>query len=259
MRSWFAGVALLIATPALAADYAPLSGGRFASVLPAEPDAPDVVVAPFQLRREPVTNAEFLAFVTAHPQWRRDRVARVFAEPRYLQQWQDAETLGAAALPQQPVTQVSWFAAQAFCESENARLPTWNEWEFAAAADATRADARSDPAWREKILSWYAQPSSGALAAVGGEANVYGVRDLHGLVWEWVDDFNALLVAGDSRDQNDPDRLKFCGAGALNLRDRENYAVLMRIALLSSLQASDTTPNLGFRCAKAADTNTKSP
>jgi len=32
--------------------------------------------------------------------------------------------------------------------------------------------------------------------------------------------------------------------------DRENYAVLMRVAMLSSLQAADTTANLGFRCAK---------
>jgi formylglycine-generating enzyme required for sulfatase activity len=32
--------------------------------------------------------------------------------------------------------------------------------------------------------------------------------------------------------------------------DRDNYAVLMRVAMLSSLDAEDTTVNLGFRCAK---------
>lgn len=83
------------------------------------------------------------------------------------------------------------------------------------------------------------------------------MRDLHGLIWEWVDDFNSLLVSADSRDQNDPDRLKFCGAGALSLRDTENYAVLMRVAMLSSLKAADTTVNLGFRCAKPADAENK--
>jgi formylglycine-generating enzyme required for sulfatase activity len=241
------------AASAPAADYVALPGGSFASVLPADAKDADVIVAPFRLRREPVTNAEFLAFAMTHPDWRRDGIARVFAEPRYLSQWQSADTPGPNAPPSQPVTQVSWFAAQAFCESEGARLPTWSEWEFAAAADATRTDARKDPAWRETILSWYARPSDGALASIGGPPNVYGVRDLHGLVWEWVDDFNALMVAGDSRDQNDPDRLKFCGAGALNLRDRDNYAVLMRVAMLSSLKAADTTANLGFRCAKPAD------
>jgi formylglycine-generating enzyme required for sulfatase activity len=243
---------LLAAHAAAAADYVALPGGTFASALPADDKAADVVVPAFALRSEPVTNAEFLAFVNAHPDWRRDRTAVVFAEPRYLSHWQSADVLGPRALPDQPVTQVSWFAAQAFCEAEGARLPTWNEWEFAAAADATRTDARSDPAWREAILAWYAQPSGKPRAAVGGDANAYGVRDLHGLVWEWVDDFNALLVASDSRDQSDPDRLKFCGAGALSLRDKDNYAVLMRIAMLSALQASDTTANLGFRCARAA-------
>jgi len=235
---------------AAGADYVSLPGGTFASVLPADAKSADVYVAPFQLRREPVTNAEFLTFVTAHPEWRRDNVARVFAEPRYLSHWAAADALGANAQPTQPVTQVSWFAAQAYCESEGARLPSWSEWEFAAAADATRTDARADPAWRAAILAWYSRPSGQPLAAIGGGANIYGVRDLQNLVWEWVDDFNALLVAGDSRNQNDPDRLKFCGAGALNLRDRRNYAVLMRVAMLSSLKGADTTANLGFRCAR---------
>ncbi len=150
-----------------------------------------------------------------------------------------------------PVTNVSWFAAQAFCESEKARLPTWYEWEYVAAADEATADARSDPKWRARILSWYAQPSDKSAFVVGGVANYYGVRNMHGLIWEWVDDFNALIVSADSRDQGDPDKLKFCGAGAISLQNKENFAVLMRIALLSSLTAADTTENLGFRCARS--------
>jgi formylglycine-generating enzyme required for sulfatase activity len=148
------------------------------------------------------------------------------------------------------VTNVSWFAAEAFCESEHARLPTWLEWEYVAAADATRRDARDDPAWLARILSWYSRPAGAALPGVGGAADVYGVRDMHGVVWEWVDDFNALLVSPDSRAGDDPDKLQFCGAGAINLQDRQNYAVLMRVALLSSLRASDSTSSLGFRCAR---------
>jgi formylglycine-generating enzyme required for sulfatase activity len=252
---------ILLAFDAHASDYVALRGGSFASVLPAVSDTTkDRALAPapvamdsFRLREEPVTNAEFLAFVTAHPDWRRDRVASVFAESRYLSHWEAADALGAEAKADQPVTHVSWFAAQAYCESEGARLPTWYEWEYAAAADESRADARGDPAWREQILRWYATPSNAPLAAIGGAPNFYGVRDLHGLVWEWVDDAGALLVASDSRDQNDPDKLAFCGAGALELKDRDNYAVLMRIALLSSVKAADTTANLGFRCAKPMD------
>jgi formylglycine-generating enzyme required for sulfatase activity len=248
-----AALALLAAAAgATAAEYVALPGGTFTSVLPADGKAADANVAPFRLRVTPVTNGEFLAFVETHPEWRRDRVARIFAEARYLESWEGPAALGAAVLPEQPVTNVSWFAAEAFCESEGARLPTWYEWELAAAADATRTDARADPAWRGRILAWYARPSTDALPPIGGEANAYGVRDLHGLVWEWVDDFNALLVSADNREQGDPDLLRFCGAGAITLQQRENYAVLMRIAMLSSLKAADTTANLGFRCAKPA-------
>jgi formylglycine-generating enzyme len=76
------------------------------------------------------------------------------------------------------------------------------------------------------------------------------VQDLHGLVWEWVEDHSAMLVSGDNRDQGDPDQMRFCGAGALSMDDRENYAVLMRVAMLSALEGRDTTRNLGFRCAR---------
>ena len=80
--------------------------------------------------------------------------------------------------------------------------------------------------------------------------NVYGVRALHGVVWEWVDDVGAMLVDADNRNQGDAERGRFCGAGALAANDRENYAVLMRVAMLSSLNAADSTMNLGFRCVK---------
>jgi formylglycine-generating enzyme required for sulfatase activity len=243
----------LAATPAAAAgQYLVLPGGSFASVLPADGKAMQPQIAPFRLRSEPVTNAEFLAFAKAHPGWQRGRVATVLADAGYLSHWAGPTVLGAAALPQQPVTRVSWFAAQAFCESEDARLPTWYEWEYAAAADATRSDARADPAWRERVLNWYGRPSNTPLPAVGGDANVFGVRDLNGLVWEWVDDFNALLVGVDSRDQDGADKLKFCGAGAISMQEKENYATLMRVAMLSALKAANTTNNLGFRCAKPA-------
>jgi formylglycine-generating enzyme required for sulfatase activity len=233
------------------ADYAPLPGGRFESVLPQGPVptvSTPVDVTPFALRVTPVTVGEYLDFVRMHPEWRRDRVAPLFADKRYLVDW-PAPAQPPAALAS-PVVNVSWFAARAYCESEGARLPTWLEWEYAAAADESRRDARSDPAWRRRILAWYERPAGATPASVGGAANAYGVRDLHGLVWEWVDDFNALFIAGDSRTQGDPDLLKFCGAGAINIIDRDSYAVLMRIALLSSLNAADTTGSLGFRCAR---------
>jgi sulfatase modifying factor 1 len=244
-----AAVLALAGCAARAAQYVEVPGGTFASVVANDASAGMLTVGSFRMRSTPVTRAEFYRFVDEHAQWRPDTVSRVFADAGYLVDWQPAQTL-AAAVAAQPVTHVSWFAAQAYCEAEGARLPTWNEWEYAAAADTTRRDARADPRWRASILGWYARPADQAVAPVGGAANVYGVRDLHGLVWEWVDDFNALLVDADSRSASDSDKLKFCGAGAISLKQRENYAVLMRVALLSSLKAIDSTASLGFRCVR---------
>ena len=163
---------LLLALPvaglmAGAAEYVKLPGGNFRTALKYQDLKGDARIAPFALMRAPVTNAQFLAFVQAHPEWRRDRAARVLAEPRYLSHWSGAATPGPKALPQQPVVQVSWFAAQAYCEAQGARLPTWSEWEYAAAADETRRDARKGPAWRERILAWYSKPSNQALQRAG--------------------------------------------------------------------------------------------
>ena len=236
------------------ASYVPIAGGPFRSILPAGgKERADVKVGAYELQRTPVTTGEFLAFVRAHPEWQRGRVANALADGRYLQHWQGALELGADARPDQPVTNVSWFAARAYCEVRHARLPGWYEWEYAAAADSRVPDARHDPEWQQRILSWYARPSNAPPAAVArGQPNLYGVYDLHGLVWEWVEDFNALFIGADNRNQGDPDLLKFCGSGALSVEDRENYPVMMRLALLSSLRANSTTVNLGFRCAQPA-------
>jgi formylglycine-generating enzyme required for sulfatase activity len=242
----------LASTAAQGAAYVRLPGGDFDSVLPQNaPNLPQRVrIEPFELRTLPVTIAEFQAFLQTHPAWQRDRVPAVFAGPAYLSDWADALHPSPQASPQAPVTGVSWFAARAYCESEDARLPTWLEWESAAAADATRADARDDPQWAQRILNWYERPAASVLPPVGGPADVHGVRDMHGLIWEWVDDFNALFIAGDSRTQGDPDKQKFCGAGAISIVRRDSYAVLMRVALLSSLGGADSTGSLGFRCAR---------
>lgn len=248
-----AALAFLFAGIAGAADYVPVPGGEFKSVLPPGEGTETAPVAPFALRTTPVTNREFLAFVTRNPEWRRGAVPALFADGEYLAHWSGALSLGDAAPPDAPVVNISWYAARAFCESESARLPSWYEWEFAAAADETRADARGDAAFRQRMLDWYARTAAGGPPAVGrNPANVYRVQDLHTGVWEWVDDFNSLLVSGDNREQGDPDLMRFCGAGAISVRDRESYGVLMRIAMLSALQAHYTTRSLGFRCARDA-------
>jgi len=239
-------LALLLWLGAAAADdnaFVPVPGAVFQSARPLHAQE-DVRVRSFLLQRHPVTNGEFLAFVTANPRWQRGAVPVVMGDADYLGAWSSALDPGARATASQPVTQVSWFAAEAYCEAQHARLPDWHEWELAAAASASQRDARSDPVWRQQLLDGYARPAGKPLPAVEqGTANAYGLYDMHGLVWEWVRDFSSLMPA-------DHDAGRSCGSSALDLQQKENYAVLMRIALLSSLRASYTERIVGFRCAR---------
>jgi sulfatase modifying factor 1 len=237
-------------TPGLAAEPrdARLPGGEFATVLPPAAKATTTGVRPFRLDRALVSNADYARFVRSNPEWRRDRVARLFADEGYLRHWRGGTEPG-AEIARQPVTQVSWFAATAYCEARGARLPRWYEWEFAAAASETSPDARADATWRQKILDWYSKSARGSLPDAGASApNYFGIRDLHGVAWEWVEDAGGMLVSEDSREQGDGGN-RFCGAGATSFEDKENYAMMMRIAMLSSMKASYTSSSMSFRCA----------
>lgn len=245
LASW-----VLPPAPSLAAEPrdARLPGGTFSSVLPPSAKSRTTQVAPFVLDRALVSNAEFARFLRQHPEWRRGNVPKLFADADYLSAWSSATQPG-DALARKPVTQVSWFAASAYCEAQGKRLPRWYEWEFAAAASDQVPDARADATWRQKILDWYAKSASGPLPDAGtSPPNYYGIRDLHGVAWEWVEDAGGMLVSDDGREQGDGSA-RFCGAGATTFEQKENYAMLMRIAMLSSMKASYTSSSMSFRCA----------
>jgi sulfatase modifying factor 1 len=230
-----------------------IPAGNYAPLLRTTKDAAQVPVAAFLLDEHAVTNADFLAFVTANPQWRRSEVSRLFADASYLGHWTGDLEPGTRAPPAAPVVRVSWFAARAYARWAGKRLPSTAEWELAAAAGYTRADGRNDEALQRDLYAWLARPVPAVLPdASAPRPDFHGVRGLHGLVWEWVDDFNTAMVTGESRGDTGLERDLFCGAGAVGSKDTSDYAAFMRSALRSSLKANNTTTSLGFRCARDA-------
>ncbi len=228
-----------------------LPGGSFLPLYAAPGDTLEVVLAPFRLAEHAVTNAEYLDFVTARPEWRRSNVSPLFADENYLRHWRTdldpGDTLRAPL--DSPVCYVSWFAARAYAAWRGGRLPGTAEWEYAAGSGTGRAD----PELRQRILDWYAKPSRHPLPPVRSTFETDdGIWDLHGLVWEWVEDFNSALVTGESRADSDLDRKLFCAGGAVSATDLNDYAAFMRYAFRSSLGGRDCIASLGFRCA--ADT-----
>lgn len=232
------------------AGFARIPAGNYSPVLRMKDEPETVPVAAFLLQERPVTNAEFLAFVQANPKWRRSQVSPLFADTGYLGEWAGELELGPGAPADSPVVQVSWFAARAYARWKGLRLPTTAEWERAAAAGYTVEDGQAEAAFRDAVISWFTVPNLRPLPAAGrGRPNYFGVRDLHTLVWEWVDDFNTALTTGESRADTGLERDLFCGAGSVGARDTGNYPAFMRAGYRSSLRASYTVPNLGFRCA----------
>ena len=208
-------------------------------------------VPAFYLDERPVTNAEFLAFVTGTEKWRRSRVSPLFADASYLDTWKDDLNPGPGAPPDAPVVCVSWFAARAYARWVGKRLPSTAEWELAAGAGYTRADGKNDERFQLDLYAWLAHPVPAVQPAVAlTRPNFYGVRDLSGLVFEWVDDFNTAMVTGESRADSGLERNLFCGAGSAGAKDTSDYAAFMRMDLRSSLRANNTMLSLGFRCAR---------
>lgn len=222
--------------------------GTYEPFQPVEGEPP-VAVAAFELDERPVTNAEFLSFVTAQPTWRRSRAPRLFVDDAYLVHWKGDLELGESVDPSQPVTFVSWFAASAYCRSHGKRLPTEAEWEWAA--DASRIGEAAEAEANERVLAFYSRPR-GRLPRAGQSApNDLGLRDLHGVIWEWVDDFHASFASTDSRKGGERELDLVCGGGAIASADPKDYAAFMRYAFRSSLEATFSIHHLGFRCARS--------
>jgi formylglycine-generating enzyme required for sulfatase activity len=238
---------LLLGGSVHAADSVHIGGGSFEPFYPVQGEEA-VTLPPYSLDSTPVTNADFLEFTSSHPEWQRSQVPEILASPGYLIHWGSDTELGAARADA-PVTNVSWFAANAYCSARGQRLPDEAEWEFAARADGTDPDARFTPGRQEQLLALYAGRSSSP-GAVGQVApNALGIHDMHGHVWEWVADWSGLLTKGDSRNDGDRDLMLFCGGASLGAADRTDYAAFMRHAFRASLDASSGTGSLGFRCA----------
>ena len=226
-----------------------IAGGRYHPFFHRKGEPETVRVRSFLLDINAVTNGDFLAFVKVNPKWARSKVSPLFADAGYLKQWAGDFEIGNDKITNSPVTNVSWFAANAYAAWKGKRLPTQAEWEYAAAAAPVGMNRGAR--LTRIILAWYDRPNPVILPPVQSTyKNTYGLYDMHGLVWEWVDDFNSDIIQGDTGSGRTNVNSFFCAAGSLNSVNKEDYAAFMRFAFRQGLQARYTIQSLGFRCAK---------
>ncbi len=198
-----------------------ISGGVFQ--LGATPDAAFVFdnekwahpneVAPFQIAKAPVTNAEFAAFVAAGGyrdrafwsadgwEWLQASGVQTPAYWRAMAAGWRLEWYGQLVdlQPHHPVMFVNWHEANAYCAFAGRRLPTELEWEVAAVGEAGHDDLLSST---KRGLPWGAAVSpmsDGPIANLDGGVgrlvdvaafaagdSAFGCRQMMGNVWEWT-------------------------------------------------------------------------
>ena len=210
-------------------------GGTFemgSDVHPTELPRHAVTLPPFLMLRTEVTNAEYLACVTAgacdQPSWD-DGQCTVRSGDIWRRGQLPAEFRG----PQQPVVCVDRAQAHQYADWAGARLPTEAEWEYAARS-----------AGQQQMYPWGADdPDCGRAVHAGPDGRDYGcgesrtwnvcshspggdtaqgLCDMSGNVWEWVEDcfqtdYAGAPVDGTARTEcNEPARAVFRGGSWYN-------------------------------------------
>jgi formylglycine-generating enzyme required for sulfatase activity len=203
------------------------------------PPASRQAVAAFRLDRDPVTRAEYAAFLRRRAGagcGTRDAGRGPACPPPHRSSGDEAR---------RPATGMTWHEANAFCAERGARLPTLAEWEYVAAASETRRNASDDAAFRQRLLEMYAARARLRPAVDQASTNVYGVRGMHDLVWEWVADAGAHSHEHDHSGGHDA----WCASASIGASDPTNYPAFLRFAVRSRLRPDDSLQTLGFRCA----------
>jgi sulfatase modifying factor 1 len=210
-----------------------------------------VSISPFYLDKYEVTNEEYAHF------------AEATNKPKM---WYWSEGKVAKGEERQPVHDVTWFEADAYCKSLGKRLPTEAEWDRAvrggldrkkfAWGDAGVGLGGNDPdaapgGPTERTKQAHVGYPWGASPVGSYPPNAYGLFDMVGNVWEWTNDWYDRDYYPVSPDRNPPGpatgTYKVIRGGGWSDDDERNFMNHYR----NFADPSVRTYTVGFRCAKS--------
>ena len=219
-----------------------------------------VDLSPFYIDIHPVTNAQFHAFLHAQPAWQPDQIAPGLHNGDYLKHWHGMWYPD--QLADHPVVYVCWYAAVAYANWANKRLPTEAEWEYAARGGQSGAEfpwgwAPADPSRANYSMS-RTQTTTPVCAY---PPNPYGLHDLAGNVWEycldeWYADYYAVSppvnpVAGSAWMEYG-DYTRVTTRRVIRGGSWGGDSINLRVTYRDSHPPAGAGPHVGFRCARSA-------
>lgn len=217
---------------------------------PDERPAWRVYLEAFYIDRYPVTNAQYAQFLNAGGgpagQCGGHICLDTLAEnaDSHILYWQRRYT-AEVGYEQHPVTNVSWYGAQAYCQYYGKRLPTEAEWEKAARGTDGRTYPWGDGFDPHKLNSDHRIGDTTPVGSYPAGVSPYGAHDMAGNVWEWVADWYQAYLGSPYRSPFFGEKYKVVRGGSWNHPGSDARTTRRDIA-----HPARRIHVVGFRCAR---------
>ena len=208
----------------------------------------------YLIDKYPVTNSEFRVFLTENEQWQKNYIPEKLHNGKYLSSWNG--NIYPRNKDNYPVVNVSWYAAMAYAQWIEKRLPTDIEWEKAARGGLTE---KKYP-WGNDISNNHANYGmvNRNTTPVGNyPPNEYGVYDMGGNVWEWClnqfqhfESFSKLNISVQEIGEIIESYLEIESNRVLRGGSWASSERALNVAYRGSAAPDCTYYSYGFRCVK---------